>query len=145
MISLSSPLLQTTPLALLAGLALVPPPALAQPPESGGPAGRGPRDAPACLLTSSELRDRIARIERDLLPRVTEVVELPNGFALVVPNEEGQLARLAEFVDLESHCCGFLDFEIHVPSHAKTLSLVLTGPEGTKEILGSLLENVGGR
>ncbi|MDX1382712.1 MAG: hypothetical protein R3190_03655 [Thermoanaerobaculia bacterium] len=96
----------------------------------------------ACTLGEPELRERAAKIRGELLPTVVSVAELARGYELRVPAGDGQLARLAEFVDLESRCCAFLDFEIRVESGVETLALVLTGPEGTKEVLAPLIERI---
>ena len=76
-----------------------------------------------------------------LLDDVLRIEELENGFALWFPVESGQLQRLAEFVELESQCCAFLDFEIRLKGGAEEVALNLTGPEGTKEVLGGLLKD----
>ena len=51
----------------------------------------------------------------------------------------GSTPALAEFVELESQCCAFLDFEIRLDAGAEEVTLSLTGPDGTKEVLGSLI------
>jgi hypothetical protein len=110
-------------------------------PASGTPAPEPgtPPDPPACTLTAPELRSRITDLERNLLPRVREIQELPDGYRLLLPNEDGQLRRIADFVELESRCCAFLDFEIALAARADDVSLTLTGPEDTKDILRPLL------
>ena len=52
---------------------------------------------------------------------------------------------IASFVELESRCCAFLDFEIRVESASDRIALVLSGPDGTKEFLKPLIEKRGGR
>ena len=47
------------------------------------------------------------------------------------------------FVELESRCCAFLDFEIRVESGGDRIALELSGPEGTKEMLRPLIERRG--
>ena len=85
----------------------------------------------------------MVRVRRDLVPHVIETAELPNGFALRVPNEDGQIQRLAEIVALESQCCAFLDFEIRLDAGSRVISLHLTGPEGAQEVLRAMAESFG--
>ncbi len=103
----------------------------------------GEKAAPiiACTLTSKEMGARVARVENELLKEVLRSEELENGYALWFPVAPGRLQRLAEFVELESQCCAFLDFEIRLGAGAHEVALVLTGPEGTKEVLRALMED----
>jgi len=64
-----------------------------------------------------------------------EVRELPDGFALRFRDDGTLLARLAEWVRLESVCCPFLRFEVRVDRRAGPVWLRLTGAEGTREFL----------
>jgi hypothetical protein len=94
----------------------------------------------ACTLSSAEKRERAAAIRRDLLPRVKTVTETVTGYVLVFDRAEGELERIASFVELESQCCAFLDFAIRIDSGGDTIALELAGPEGTKELLRPLVE-----
>ena len=93
----------------------------------------------ACTLSSKEKRERVQAAENDLLEGVSRVEELDDGYVLWFPSEDGRLQKVAEFVQLESQCCAFLDFEIRVPAGGEELALSLTGPEGTKEVLAAML------
>lgn len=106
--------------------------------SSDEPATEAP--AVACSLSSPEIRERLAKVRGELLPTVLEVVDLPDGYELVVPRSDDQLQKLAELVDLESRCCAFLDFSIRLRSGSKILSLVMTGPEGTREVLAEMVD-----
>ena len=102
----------------------------------------GPSSPPiACTLTSKEKRARIENAETDLLGDTTRIEELENGYTLWFPVEPGRLQRLAELVELESQCCAFLDFEIRLEAGSNEVALSLTGPEGTKEVLGPLMND----
>ncbi len=94
----------------------------------------------ACTLSSKEQRARVEEAESELLQGVLRIEELTNGYALWFPAEPGRLQRLAEFVELESQCCAFLDFEIRLEAAAKEVALSLTGPEGTKEVLAPMMK-----
>ena len=64
-----------------------------------------------------------------------EVRELPDGFALRFADDGTLLARLAEWVRLESVCCPFVRFEVRVERRGGPVWLRLTGAEGIKDFL----------
>lgn len=98
------------------------------------------RPAIACTLNTAERRARQEEIRRDLLPRVREVTEEPTGYVLWFDRTDGEIQRVASFVELESQCCAFLDFSIRLESGGRRIALHLGGPEGTKEFLRPLVE-----
>lgn len=89
-------------------------------------------------------RERQQLLAARLKRAVVERAELPDGYSLTL-----DLARLsadsrglpfcvvevAEWVDLESRCCPFLDFGIDVKGKGGTVRLRLTGPENVKPFL----------
>ena len=83
--------------------------------------------------------------EREIVPAIVDVTEVSNGYVLWFARAEGRLASLARFVELESRCCAFLDFEIRVEGESQRVALELTGPAGTKEMLEPLIENAAGK
>ena len=97
----------------------------------------------ACTLGPAEKRERKAMLERELVPNLQEVEERADGYVLWFARTEGRLAAIASFVELESRCCAFLDFEIRVESNGDRIALMLSGPEGTKELLQPLIEKRG--
>ncbi|MGE5413666.1 MAG: hypothetical protein ACM3NW_05785 [Syntrophomonadaceae bacterium] len=83
------------------------------------------------------LADRLKRA-------VVERAELPDGYSLTLdlgrlpPDVQGLpfcVVEVAEWVDLESRCCPFLDFGIDVRGGGGIVRLRLTGPEGVKALL----------
>jgi hypothetical protein len=109
--------------------------------EAPAPAPRSP--IVACTLDSAEQRERKAMLERELVPNIQGVTERVDGWVLWFDRAPGRLASLATFVELESRCCAFLDFEIRVESGGDRIALELSGPEGTKEMLQPLIEKAG--
>ena len=105
----------------------------------------------ACLTVITKSRGAIAmEASAETLRRtVTETSELPTGYALTL-----DLSRLpadakglpfcvvedAEWVDLESRCCPFLDFEISLRDKGRHITLRLTGGPDVK---GFLREELG--
>ena len=66
---------------------------------------------------------------------LVEVRELADGFALRFADDGTLLARLAEWVRLESICCPFVRFEVRVEKRAGPVWLRLTGAGGIKDFL----------
>ena len=122
----------------LATLAGPPGDANANPPKASA-------TAIACTLDPAAKRERRALLERELVPAIAGWDELDTGYVLWFDRGEGRLATLARFVELESECCAFLDFEIRLRSGGERIALELTGPDGTKEMLRPLIESASGR
>jgi hypothetical protein len=61
------------------------------------------------------------------------------GFDFDAPMGE-TLATIARAVEAERHCCRFLRFGITVEPDGGPVFLELTGPAGTREFIGALLE-----
>jgi hypothetical protein len=68
-----------------------------------------------------------------------EVQELPNGYALQLPNEADMFMAMARFVENERLCCPFFNFGLEIEANGGPLWLRLTGGEGIKELLQSTL------
>ena len=89
-------------------------------------------------------RERHGRLGRLLGQAATGRRELANGYELTLdlsklPQDVAGapfcVAEVAEWVDLESRCCPFLDFGIDVHGRDKVVRLRLTGAPGVKEFL----------
>ena len=94
-------------------------------------------------LSPSE-RERHERLSEALRRAVTETSELPTGYALTLdlsrlPADAKGLpfcvVEVAEWVDLESRCCPFLDFEISLRDKGRHITLRLTGGPDVKTFL----------
>jgi hypothetical protein len=114
-----------------------------------GPPGDAAAGAPAaqarvvaCTLDPEQKRQRRAMLEREIVPAIVDVTEVKDGWVLWFDRAEGRLASIARFVELESRCCAFLDFEIRLDADGERIALALTGPAGTKEMIAPLVENV---
>jgi hypothetical protein len=93
---------------------------------------------------SASQRERHRALGGRLHSAVVDRVELANGYTLVL--DLGRLpadsagapfcvVEVAEWVDLESRCCPFLDFGIDVSEKGRTVRLRLTGEKGVKAFL----------
>lgn len=110
-------------------------------------AGASPSPSPrplACHLDAltPEERERHRSLGETLQGAIAGASELPDGYEVSVDlarlgGAAGSppLARLAEWVDLESRCCPFLAFRIDLPEGARIARLRLTGGDGVKAFL----------
>jgi hypothetical protein len=70
-----------------------------------------------------------------LYQSVQDIRELEHGFEFIFPNESKIITEMAEFISRERLCCPFLEFTIKVSPDDDPISLLLSGPEGTKDFL----------
>lgn len=78
---------------------------------------------------------------REVFQAVTEIKELPEGYAFRLPYEPDVLVKTAEFISLEKLCCPFLGFVIEVEAEGGAIWLRFVGREGVKAFIR---EEVGG-
>ena len=93
----------------------------------------------ACTLGERELALRRAEIADTLVSGRQETRELPDGYALRFPGDEMWAARLLAFITGERTCCPFFTFELTFEPQLGPIWLHVRGPEGTKEVVASLL------
>lgn len=94
----------------------------------------------ACTLSPDVLRVRRVGLLSVLLRRTEGREDLPDGIRLrFVPTGE-ILLTIARVVEAERHCCRFFRFGITVEPDGGPVFLELTGPPGTQEFIGALLE-----
>lgn len=93
----------------------------------------------ACLLSEPELDDRTDDFRRTLQPLIREVNEVERGWALRFDASDEIIVLLAEWIALERTCCGFMQFTMRVGERDGPVWVELTGQEGTKEMLRSVL------
>ena len=94
----------------------------------------------ACTLSPDALRARRAGLLSDLFRRTDGREDLPDGIRLRFAPTDDTLATIARAVEAERHCCRFLRFGITVEPDGGPIFLELTGPPGTREFIGALLE-----
>jgi len=61
--------------------------------------------------------------------------ELPDGWALRMPDDDETALACARWIIRERRCCPFFVFALVWGSESDAVWLRITGPEGTKEIL----------
>jgi hypothetical protein len=89
----------------------------------------------ACNLAAIGDRARHQSLSNALRAAVRGRAELADGFEYSLDLHICGVDDLREWMALERECCPFLQFELSVAGSDATGRLVLTGPEGTKEIL----------
>ena len=91
------------------------------------------------VFTTDERENHMQSTAR-LYQSVQDIRETKNGYEFVFPNDSEIITGLAEFISNERQCCPFLDFTLRVSPNVEPISLVLSGPEGTKEFLQAELQ-----
>jgi hypothetical protein len=93
----------------------------------------------ACDLSAlpEERRDKHIADSQRLLARVDSVRELPDGYALRLPDENGILARIADFINDDRLCCPFIHFGMDVEPHRQGIWLILRGGGEIKTFLAA--------
>lgn len=90
----------------------------------------------ACVPTAIPADQRSAHfaLGRELLSkRSLSRQALENGVELTFAASD--LKDVARFVELERHCCPFMNFDLSIPNESAPLSLRMTGPAGTREVI----------
>ena len=93
----------------------------------------------ACTLSDADFRQRREELLKTVAAAVVKKQELANGFAYSFPTEAKWISELAQLITFERECCPFLQFALRTDPGSGPIWLELTGPEGTKEFLKSLL------
>lgn len=99
-----------------------------------------PATGPVCVPGAIPAKQRAGHfaLAQELLVRRTQLRSaLPNGYEFRFAAED--LTSLAAFVENERKCCPLLAFEIGVPPGSGPISLRMTGPAGTCEMLQAQL------
>ena len=93
----------------------------------------------ACSLTTTELRDREAKLLTQFRSAVVEAEELREGYAFRLPSDDKWIMLVAELVMAERECCPFLTFELAALPNKGPLILRVIGPPGAKEFVKTAL------
>ena len=93
------------------------------------------KDLPvACSLTDSELQQRRKEVLLQTKAAMIGMQETESGFLYEFASSSERITTIANLIALEHECCPFLSFRLTVEP-GDSLSLELSGPEGTKEFL----------
>lgn len=91
----------------------------------------------ACNMTAISPQDRKSHTDsiRKLFQSVTDITEVPDGYAFHLPTGNEVLFTAAEFIAKETLCCPFFRFELHIEPAGSAQRLHLTGPSGVKPFI----------
>ena len=92
----------------------------------------------ACRLSPKQLAERRAQLIPGLLARAEQVSEMPNGLRLRFAHRPGLVPELAKVIEQEQDCCSFLRFHLTTEASAGPVTLDVSGPPGTAEMLRQL-------
>lgn len=92
----------------------------------------------ACKLSPEQLAARRKQLIPGLFERAERVSDVENGLRFTFANRPGLLADLARLIEREQDCCRFLRFGLTAEPHAGPVTLEVTGPAGTAEVLRNL-------
>ena len=92
-----------------------------------------------CTLTSDTIATRKAGLLQGLVRRADTREDTADGVRFRLPPDA--LPALLTTIDRERQCCRFLRFEITVEPDGGPIWLSLSGPPGTREFLGALIES----
>lgn len=95
----------------------------------------------ACSLTEPEFRERRSTVLRKVSEAAAEVKEVESGFAYRFPPDGELITELAKLVMLERECCPFLRFVLTVEPGGGPIWLEITGSQGAKEFIASILRS----
>ena len=99
----------------------------------------------ACDLTAipEDSREEHVVSASQLFGTAQEVQELPDGYAIRFANEPGKFIDIANFIEHDRLCCPFFNFGVEIEPNSGPLWLRLTGGEGVKELVQTILfENI---
>jgi hypothetical protein len=93
----------------------------------------------ACTLQPDELARRGAELLPGIARRASSQQRIDNGHRYTFAASTECLTAIATMIDQERQCCRFLRFQLTVESDDGPVHLDVTGPSGTQEFLGNLL------
>lgn len=89
----------------------------------------------ACALNDAARREREAEIRRVLADEADAVVAREDGIEVRFAGDADCLPAIAGLMALERECCRFLRFELVAEPGKGPIRLLVTGPEGSRELL----------
>ena len=82
-----------------------------------------------------EQRERWMLIVKQLYGATEEIRELPDGYALRLPNSSEMLLLIAEDLNMERLCCPFIRYTVELEPRHGPFWLHMTGGNGVKDFL----------
>ena len=93
----------------------------------------------ACSLSADRLDAQRESLLLGLADHAIQRSPLPSGMRLRFPATAERMRQIDDVVRHERECCPFLDFRASLAGNSLTLDV--TGPEGTASLLAQLLDH----
>ena len=93
----------------------------------------------ACTLTADQLRAQRETLLPGLADHAVQRTPLPDGLRLHFPATAERMRQIDTVVRRERECCPFLEFRVGLALGGSSLTLDVTGPDGTAGMLGLLV------
>lgn len=94
----------------------------------------------ACTLSAAQLAADRDTLLLGLADHAVERTPLPSGLRLRFRATAERMRQIDAVVRRERQCCPFLEFRIGLPLAGSSLTLEVSGPEGTATLLAELLD-----
>ena len=93
----------------------------------------------ACTLSAADLRDQRDTLLLGLADHAVHRTPLPRGIRLRFTPTAERMRQIDAVVRRERECCPFLEFRVGLALGDRSLTLDVTGPEGTASLIAELL------
>lgn len=97
-----------------------------------------PSSEMTCTLTSDQLSAQRKQLLPNLFQRAEQVEDIPNGLRFRFAHRPGLVTELAAIIEKERVCCSFLSFRLITEKGEGPITLEVSGPPGTAEMLRKL-------
>jgi hypothetical protein len=97
----------------------------------------------ACSLTRDELDARQEELLPGLLRRARSQCDTSTGYRFEFEGTPELFQAVVRTIAIERQCCRFLGFHLDVSPDAGPIWLEISGPEGTRAFLQSLMNETG--
>ena len=94
----------------------------------------------ACSLSAEQLAARRESLLLGLADHAVQRTALPSGMRLRFAATAARKRQIDAVVRRERECCPFLEFRVGLALGGSSLTLDVTGPEGTADLLAELLD-----
>jgi hypothetical protein len=95
----------------------------------------------ACSLSLDQLAAQRETLLLGLADHAIQRTPLPRGMRLRFPATAARMRQIDAVVRREHECCPFLEFRVGLALGGSALTLDVTGPDGTADLLAELLDH----
>jgi hypothetical protein len=93
----------------------------------------------ACSLSAADLREQRDTLLLGLADHAVQRTPLPSGIRLHFASTAERMRQIDAVARREHECCPFLQFRLGLALGDRSLTLDVTGPDGTATLLAELL------